>query len=86
MNKLVIARPAHEVILVGGPATLTYNVGDVLPLHPACDLWMQGAKTAELRRVVVEGSSVERLLVRPLVSGKPIKGRLRAILVEHVLI
>lgn len=84
-QKIVIVRPLYEVELEGGEPSYTYHVGSVFRLHPACDLFAQGATQAELRRVVSADGAISHLLVRPIVSGRRIAGKLRAIQPDQIL-
>ncbi len=58
------------------------SVGDVVDLAPHCDLWMRGAKKAEIRRIYTQGDVVLR--VRPIVGDVP-QRKLFSVLPHHVL-
>lgn len=83
-NVIRYARPMYEVELLGGPAVVEIAAGATVRTHPASDLFMQGAKHAEVRRIV--GGDEPYLLVRPLIGGAPVRGKLRRLSVDHVLV
>ena len=68
------------------PGTVSYrvSVGDIVRLAPHCDLWMRGAKQAEIRRIYTHGGAVT-LRVRPIAAGAAQK-RLHTIFAHHVLV
>jgi hypothetical protein len=82
----VVVRPRYEVELYGGRDTARFEVGTMLQLHPASDLWMRGAKEAELRSVVEAGDGTITLRVRPYMQWKPLPGPLHTITPRDILI
>lgn len=80
-GKLHISRPAHIVAVEGGVPAFDVSVGTTIRLHPASDLFARGALYA-----VVHGWDAQGVLfVRPYVSGRPVKGKLHRLHVDHIL-
>jgi len=81
----VLVRPAYEIAMFGGPDHVEVRVGTMIRVHPAHDLFMQGARYAEVRRVRDADGEVV-FDVRPYVGGAPVAGKLRRLSARDVLI
>ncbi len=82
-REIVICRPAYEVELFGGPESVRVGVGSLVRVHPADDLFVRGAKCAEIRVISKDGETVK---VRPYVGGSPVRGKLHTLAVRNILV
>ena len=85
MPGAVIVRPAYEVAMFGGPDHVKITIGTMVRVHPCTDLFMRGARYAEVRRIR-DCAGVIVFDVRPYVAGAPVKGKLHSLRSDNVIV